>query len=195
LCECELEDVTCEVLGELTGESESLNLSPDCELMKITLPIPVIPKTEFTVEYLSGELGITEKSCRELLSMRVCIEREGLNELPLSDCHSDSAAFGMEAFELLAKKRAKDTGKLPPVLPTVYALPVPERAVRLMKEGTPPEKYGITYAVYRLYRWASHARRVIGMNPPWLVRLNEERMLRERVDALLTLLYDYGIGL
>jgi hypothetical protein len=33
------------------------------------------------------------------------------------------------------------------------------------------------------------------MNPPWLVRLNEERMLRERVDALLTLLYDYGIGL
>lgn len=195
LCECELEGVSCEVVGELEGEAARLDLPTDCELMKITLPLPVIPNTKMTAEYLSRELGISDEACRELLAMRTCVERKSLKTVSLSECQGDSAAFGKEAFELLANKRASATGENPTVLPIVYSVPVPKKAALLMKEGTPPESYAITYAVYRLYRWSSHARRVMGMNPPWLVRLNEERMLRERVDALLRLLADYKIGL
>lgn len=195
LCECELEGARCEVTRELEGEAERLNLPADCELMKITLPLPVIPNTEITAKYLSRELGISDEVCRELLAMRLCVERESLKTVSISDCQGGSAAFGKEAFELLAEKRARAAGKRVPVLPIVYSLPVPKTAVTLMKGGTPPESYAITYAVYRLYSWASHARRVMGMNPPWLIRLNEERMLRERVDALLAVLADYKIGL
>ena len=195
LCECELEGVRCEVIGELEWEAERLDLPADCELMKITLPLPVIPNTEMTAKYLSRELGISDEVCRELLAMRLCVERESLKTVSISDCQGGSAAFGKEAFELLAEKRARAAGERAPVLPIVYSLPVPKTAVTLMKGGTPPESYAITYAVYRLYSWTSHARRVMGMNPPWLIRLNEERMLRERVDALLAVLADYKIGL
>ena len=195
LHECELEGVRCEVIGELEGEAERLDLPADCELMKITLPLPVIPNTEITAKYFSRELGISDEVCRELLAMRLCVERESLKTVSISDCQGSSAAFGKEAFELLAEKHAKAVGKRAPVLPIVYSLPVPKTAVTLMKGGTPPESYAITYAIYRLYSWTSHARRVMGMNPPWLIRLNEERMLRERVDALLAVLADYKIGL
>lgn len=195
LHECELEGVRCEVIGELEGEAERLGLPADCELMKITLPLPVIPNTEITEKYLSRELGISDEVCRELLAMRLCVERESLKTASISDCQGGSAAFGKEAFELLANKRVSVAGEKPTVLPIVYSVPVPKKAALLMKEGTPPESYAITYAVYRLYSWTSHARRVMGMNPPWLIRLNEERMLRERVDALLAVLADYKIGL
>ncbi len=193
LRECELLGVVSEAVGELPTPPESLDLSADCALMKITLPVPVIPKNGFTVEYLARELGITVETCCGLLKMSMCLERESLKVVSLSDCHGDSAAFGKEAFLLLAEKRAKEKGCEATVLPIVYSVPVPEAAVRLMKDGVPPERYDITYAIYRLYRWSSHARRVMGMNPPWLVRLNEERMLRERLDALLALLSDYEI--
>ena len=195
LHECELEGVRCEVTRELEGEAEKLDLPADCELMKITLPLPVIPNTEWTAKYLSRELGISDEVCRELLAMRLCVERESLKTVSISDCQGGSAAFGKEAFELLAEKRASVAGEKPTVLPIVYSVPVPKKAALLMKEGTPPESYAITYAIYRLYSWTSHARRVMGMNPPWLIKLNEERMLRERVDALLAVLADYKIGL
>ena len=195
LCECELEGVRCEVIGELEGESERLDLPADCELMKITLPLPVIPNTEMTAKYLSRELGISDEVCRELLAMRLCVERESLKTVSISDCQGGSAAFGKEAFELLANKRVSVAGEKPTVLPIVYSIPVPKKAALLMKEGMPPESYAITYAIYRLYSWTSHARRVMEKNPPWLIRLNEERMLRERVDALLAVLADYKIGL